>query len=174
VTNDVDLRGEFFVTVTPLATSATGFVMQDVLLDLAIPSRLEAMGTVQARLDAALRRLGLDDEACHRIGLATHEAVANAIVHGNRRDPGRPVEVQLACDGEDLVVRVADRGAGFDPAGVADPLLPENLLRSGGRGLLLMRALMDEVGHGPGATGGTVAVLRRRLAGDPPHPGSDH
>ena len=151
-----------------------GFVMQDVLLDLAIPSRLEAMGSVQARLDAALRRLGLDDQARHRISLATHEAVVNAIVHGNRGDPGRPVEVQLTCDGEDLVIRVADRGAGFDPAGVADPLLPENLARPGGRGLLLMRALMDEVGHGPGATGGTVATLRRRLGGDPPHPGSDH
>ncbi|MBW8728610.1 MAG: hypothetical protein JF625_26130, partial [Inquilinus limosus] len=49
--------------------------MQGVLLDLAIPSRLEAMDTVQARLDAALRRLGLDDDACHRIGLATYEAV---------------------------------------------------------------------------------------------------
>jgi serine/threonine-protein kinase RsbW len=146
--------------------------VQDVLLDLAIPSRLEAMETVQARLDAALRRLGLDDDACHRIGLAAHEAVVNAIVHGNRRDPGRPVEVQLACDGEDLVIRVADRGAGFDPAGVADPLLPENLLRPGGRGLLLMRALMDEVDHGPGLSGGTVATLRRRLGGVPPHP--DH
>jgi serine/threonine-protein kinase RsbW len=130
------------------------------------------MDAVQARLDAALRRLGLDDDACHRIGLAAHEAVVNAIVHGNRRDPGRPVEVQLACDGEGLVIRVADRGDGFDPAGVADPLLPENLLRPGGRGLLLMRALMDEVGHRPGPTGGTVATLRRRLGGGPPH--SDH
>lgn len=146
--------------------------MQGVLLDLAIPSRLEAMDTVEARLDAALRRLGLDDDARHRIGLAAHEAVVNAIVHGNRRDAGRPVEIQLACDGEDLVIRVTDRGDGFDPAGVADPLLPENLMRPGGRGLLLMRALVDEVDHRPGPTGGTVATLRRRLGGDPPHP--DH
>lgn len=146
--------------------------MQGVLLDLAIPSRLEAMGTVQSRLDAALRQLGLDDDACHWIGLATHEAVVNAVVHGNRRDPGRLVEIRLACDGDDLVIRVADRGDGFDPAGVADPLLPENLLRPGGRGLLLMRALMDEVGHRPGTSGGTVATLRRRLGGDPP--GLDH
>jgi serine/threonine-protein kinase RsbW len=148
--------------------------MQDMLFDLAIPSRLEAMGSVQAPLDAALRRLGLDDEARHRIGLATHEAVVNAIVHGNRRDPDRTVEVQLACDSEDLVIRVADQGAGFDPAGVADPLLPENLLRPGGRGLLLMRALMDEVGHRPGVTGGTVATLRRRLGGASPRLDPNH
>jgi serine/threonine-protein kinase RsbW len=146
--------------------------VQDVLLDLAIPSRLEAMGIVQSGLDAALRKLGLDDDARHWIGLATHEAVVNAIVHGNRWDPKRPVGVQLARDGEDLVIRVADQGDGFDPAGVADPLLPENLLRPGGRGLLLMRALMDEVCHGPGTTGGAVATLRRRLGGAPPHP--DH
>lgn len=170
--NGVGIKGEGHAIAARLATPAIGLPMQDVLLDLAIPSRLEAMGAVQARLDAALRRLGLDDDARHRIGLATHEAVINAIVHGNRGDPSRPVEVQLARGGEDLVIRVADRGDGFDPAGVADPLLPENLLRPGGRGLLLMRALMDEVGHTPGMTGGTVATLRRRLGGVPPHP--DH
>lgn len=170
--NGVGIKGEGHAIAALFATPTIGLPMQDVLLDLAIPSRLEAMGAVQAQLDAALRRLGLDDDARHRIGLATHEAVVNAIVHGNRRDPGRPVEVQLACDGEDLIIRVADRGDGFDPAGVADPLLPENLARPGGRGLLLMRALMDEVGHGPGLSGGTVATLRRRLGGVPPHP--DH
>lgn len=172
--NGVDVGGELDAIVAALAPSAICFAMQDMLLDLAIPSRLEAMGSVQARLDAALRRLGLDDEARHRIGLATHEAVVNAIVHGNRRDPDRTVQVQLARDGEDLVIRVADQGAGFDPAGVADPLLPENLLRPGGRGLLLMRALMDEVGHRPGMTGGTVATLRRRLGGDSPHLHPNH
>jgi len=148
--------------------------MQDMLLDLAIPSRLEEMGIVRARLDTALRQLGLDGEARHRIGLAAHEAVANAVIHGNHLDPGRPVQIHLERDGEDLVIRVADQGTGFDPAGVADPLRPENQLRPGGRGLLIMRALMDEVHHMSGATGGAVAILRRRLGGDPPDPDLDH
>ena len=135
--------------------------MQDVLLDLAIPSRLEAMGTVQSRLDAALRQLGLDDDACHWIGLATHEAVVNAIVHGNRRDPGRRVEVQLACDGDDLVIRVADRGDGFDPAVITRAASEE---ASGGLSLVGMAERARLVGgeldvrSAPG--GGTSITLR--------------
>jgi serine/threonine-protein kinase RsbW len=142
--------------------------MQTVLLDLAIPSRLDAMDTAGTRLGAVLRRLGLDGEARHRIGLATHEALANAIIHGNCRDPDRMVAVRLERDGGDLVIRVADQGPGFDPAGIADPLLPQNRLRPGGRGLLLMKALTDAVGHEPGATGGSVATLRWRMGGDQP------
>jgi len=148
--------------------------MQDMLLDLAIPSRLEEMEAVRDRLDAVLGPLGLDETARDRIGLATHEAV-NAMIHGgNRRDPGLPVGLRVLLDGGDLVIRVADRGGGFDPAGVADPLLPENRLRPGGRGLLIMRTLMDEVRHMSGATGGTVAILRRRLGGDRSDPDLDH
>ena len=152
----------------PLLPAGTGQASQDLLLDLAIPSRPEALGDVRDRLDAVLAPLGFDEAARDRIGLATHEAVMNAMVHGNRRDPGLPVGLRVLLDGGDLVIRVADLGPGFDPAAVADPLLPENLLRPGGRGLLMMRALTDEVGHEPGATGGSVATLRWRMGGDHP------
>ncbi|WP_395675374.1 ATP-binding protein [Inquilinus sp.] len=74
----------------------------------------------------------------------------------------------MLLDGGDLVIRVADRGRGFDPAAIADPRLPENRLRPGGRGLLMMRALTDEVGHEPGAAGGSVATQRWRMGVDHP------
>ena len=150
----------------PLLPEVTGRLSRELLLDLAIPSRLEVLGDVRDRLDAALEPLGLDQAAQDRIGLATHEAVVNAMVHGNRRDPGLPVGLRMLLEGGDLVIRVADQGPGFDPTAVADPLLPENRLRPGGRGLLMMRALTDEVGHEPGATGGSVATLRWRMGGD--------
>jgi len=143
-----------------------GQAPQDLLLDLVLPSRLELLEEVRERLDSVLGPLGLDEAARDRIGLAAHEAVANAMVHGNRRNPVLPVGLRVLLDGGDLVIRVADRGPGFDPAAVADPLLPENRLRPGGRGLLMMRALTDEVGHEPGATGGSVATLRWRMGGD--------
>ena len=152
----------------PLLPEVTGRPSRDLLLDLSIPSRLEVLGDVRDRLDAALEPLGLDQAAQDRIGLATHEAVVNAMIHGNRRDPGLPVGLRVLLEGDDLVIRVADQGPGFDPAAVADPLLPENRLRPGGRGLLMMRALTDEVGHEPGATGGSVATLRWRMGGDQP------
>lgn len=158
----------------PLLPVTTGHAPQDLLLDLSIPSRLEALCDVRERLDAVLGPLGLDETARDRIGLAAHEAMANAMIHGNRRDPGLPVGLRVLLDGGDLVIRVADRGAGFDPAAVADPLRPENRLRPGGRGLLLMRAMADESGHAPGPMGGTVAILRWRLGGDALRPDLDH
>ncbi|MFE0757779.1 ATP-binding protein [Inquilinus sp. NPDC058860] len=143
---------------------------QDLLLDFAIPNRPEALEDVRDRLDAVLGPLGLGEAARYRIALATHEAVINAMVHGNGRDPGLPVGLRVLRDGADLVVHVADLGAGFDPAAVADPLRPENRLLPGGRGLLLMRAMADEAGHAPGPNGGTVAILRWRPGGDMTHP----
>lgn len=144
-----------------------GQAPQDLLLDLVLPSRPEALEDVRDRLDAVLGPLGLDEAARDRIGLAAHEAVVNAMVHGNRLDPVLPVGLSVRLDGGDLVIRVADRGPGFDPAGVPDPLAPENRLRPGGRGLLMLRALMDSVDHERGA-GGHVATLRRRMGGDRP------
>lgn len=154
----------------PLLPVTTGHAPHHPLLDLVLPSRLEELGDVRERLDAVLGPLGFDETARDRIGLATHEAMANAMIHGNRRDPGLPVGLRVLLDGGDLVIRVADRGAGFDSAAVADPLRPENRMLSGGRGLLLMRAMTDEAGHVPGPNGGAVAILRWRLGGDAPRP----
>lgn len=145
----------------------------DLLLDLVLPSRLEALDGVRDRLDAVLRPLGLDEAARDRIGLAAHEALANAMIHGNRRDPGLAVGLRVLRDGDDLVIRVADRGPGFDPAEIADPRLPENRLRPGGRGLLMMKAMADAVEHASGKKGAT-AILRWRLGGVVPSPDSDH
>lgn len=138
----------------------TGQATEDLLLDLAIPSRPEALGLARDHLDMALAPLGLDEAVRDRIGLATHEAMVNAMIHGNRQDPALAVGLRVLRDGGDLVIRIADRGPGFDPAGVPDPLLPENLLRPSGRGLLLMRALTDDLGH---EAGGSIATLRWRL-----------
>lgn len=157
----------------PLMPAGTGRTPQDLLLDLAIPSRPEVLEAVRERLDAVLRPLGLDETARDRIGLAAHEAMANAMIHGNRGDPGLAVGLRVLRDGGDLVIRVADRGPGFDPAAVADPLLPENRLRPGGRGLLMMKAMADAVEHASGKRGAT-AILRWRLGGVAPGPDSDH
>ena len=99
----------------PLLPAEAGPAPQDLLLDLVLPSRPEELGGVRDRLDAVLGPLGLDEAARDRIGLATHEAVVNAMIHGNRRDPGLPVGLRVLRDGGDLVIRVADRGAGLRP-----------------------------------------------------------
>lgn len=130
---------------------------------LAIDSRLENIELVQVVLNDTLERLGLDEDVRHWVDLATREAVANAIQHGNEGRADKTVEVDVSVDGGDVVVRVADRGAGFDPAGVEDPLAPENLLRPTGRGLFYMQKLMDHVDYGAREGGGTVVTLRKQV-----------
>ena len=85
------------------------------------------------------RRMNLN----FRVGLT--EALSNAMLYGNNSDPEKSVRVEVAIKLEEVSVRVTDQGAGFDPSTVPDPTLPANISKSGGRGIFLMKALMDEV-----------------------------
>lgn len=78
-----------------------------------------------------------------RVALA--EALANAILYGNRQDPVKQVAVRVAFGPERVDAEVTDEGDGFDPAAVPDPTLPERIQSEDGRGLFLIRRLMDEV-----------------------------
>ena len=76
---------------------------------------------------------------------ALAEALSNAIAYGNHHDPAKLVRVRVECAPEAVRVHVADDGEGFDPARVPDPTLPENLEREEGRGLFVLRHLVDHV-----------------------------
>ena len=78
-----------------------------------------------------------------RVGLT--EALSNAMLYGNNSDPKKSVRVEVAIKLEEVSVRVTDQGVGFDPTTVPDPTLPANISKSGGRGIFLMKAFMDEV-----------------------------
>jgi serine/threonine-protein kinase RsbW len=132
-------------------------------VQLAIGSQYENIELVQVVVEDALRRLDLDEDTSHSIGLAVREAVANAIKHGNLGDPDKRVEVALETTGEEVVVRVEDEGAGFDPLAVDDPLAPENLLRPSGRGIFYIERFMDGVEWARNEGGGTVVTLRKRV-----------
>lgn len=85
------------------------------------------------------RRLNLN----FRVGLT--EALSNAMLYGNEHDPSKNVVVEVTVGGGRLQAKIRDQGSGFDPASVPDPTRPENLTRPCGRGLFLMRQLLDEV-----------------------------
>ena len=87
------------------------------------------------------------------VELALREALNNAVVHGNRLDPGKLVQVYCRCElGKELSLVVRDQGIRFDPNGISDPLALENLEAEHGRGILLMRSQMDEVSFERGGT----------------------
>ncbi len=78
-----------------------------------------------------------------RVGVS--EALTNAIRHGNRGDPKKQVRVEVELDDSQVALKVIDQGSGFDPDALPDPTLPANLQRPGGRGVFIMRKLMDDV-----------------------------
>ena len=100
------------------------------------------------------------------IEVALREALLNAIIHGNREDPHKHAYVTISCgaDGE-VAMTIRDEGAGFDSSSVPDPTAPEHRMSTHGRGIYLMRALMDEVSF---EEGGTVVYMRKSPT-SPPH-----
>ena len=131
---------------------------------LAIGSQFENIELVQIVVEESLRKLALQDDVAHSIGIAVREAVANAIKHGNREDPAKRVEIDLGVSDDEVVIQVSDQGTGFDPQRVADPRQPENLLRPNGRGIFFMNSYMDGIDYSFKPEGGTVVTLRKRLA----------
>lgn len=99
-----------------------------------------------------------------RVGLA--EALANAILYGNRADPDKRVRVEVELSVEEVAVAVHDEGPGFDPEEIPDPTLPENLERPGGRGIFLLRELMDEVRYNDCGNCVRLVLRRERLVQD--------
>ncbi len=97
-----------------------------------------------------------------RVGLT--EALSNAILYGNGRDPSKRVRVEVAVQSAKVTARVTDEGNGFDPTAIPDPTLPRNRQRVGGRGLFLMRQLMDEVRFNE--RGNSVTLILRLPSGN--------
>jgi serine/threonine-protein kinase RsbW len=89
-------------------------------------------------------RAGVDEDDLIKIGMAVRESMVNAVVHGNRYNSNKKVRLSVAADKEHFTVRVADEGEGFDFESLPDPLAPENLLKTSGRGIFLIRSLMDD------------------------------
>ena len=112
-------------------------------------SAFDMLDFVQVVSDYVGKLAGLDDDSLHWVSVAVRESVVNAIKHGNRHDESKRVVVEFtpvpAQDPTELVIRVEDEGEGFDPEEIADPLAPENILKSSGRGIFFMRSFMDEV-----------------------------
>ena len=111
-----------------------------------VPGRVAAITPAVERVMAALRSLPRVRGREFEIETALREALSNAVRHGCREDPGRSVDVTVTCDAEPgVLIVVSDPGRGFDPGQVPSPTVGPNVYRHHGRGLYLIRQLMDEV-----------------------------
>ncbi|HEY3884667.1 MAG TPA: ATP-binding protein [Vicinamibacterales bacterium] len=138
------------------------------LVRLQIPSVFDMLDVVQVLSDRMAHLAALDDDAAHWVGVAVRESVINAIKHGNREHPGKLVTIEFAFSPVDtpteLVVRIVDQGEGFNPDEIADPLAPENMLKSSGRGIFFMRSFMDDVRLLRAPDGGMEVRMVKKLA----------
>jgi len=114
-------------------------------LSLKIPSEIRYIREVSAGILKWLEPRKLDESEVFDIRLYVEEAVRNAITHGNNCDKALNVLVNYWFEGDDLVIEVEDEGKGFDPDKVPDPTVGENLMKGGGRGVYLIRKLVDKM-----------------------------
>ena len=135
----------------------------DSVVRLEFRSHFDMLDFVQVVSDEMGRLVGFDTDSIHWVGVAVRESVINAIKHGNREVEEKRVTVEFtltpAGTPTRLKVRVVDQGEGFDPVEVADPLAPENLLKSSGRGIFFMRNFMDDLRLQRAPEGGMEVVM---------------
>jgi serine/threonine-protein kinase RsbW len=129
------------------------------------PSQVKAIEPCVEQLMCFISKFRNQDGSEADIETAVHEALANAIVHGNREDPDKRVYVVCCCDLDgEVSITISDQGQGFDSRAVPDPTAPENQMAAHGRGIYLMRASMDEVRFDEG---GAVVRMRKKPNADP-------
>ena len=129
-------------------------------LQQSLPSQVEAIEPFVEQLMHFISKFRKPDGSGDDIATAVHEALANAVIHGNREDPNRRVYAVCRCsiDG-DVSITIRDQGHGFDSRSLPDPTAPENRMCTHGRGIYLMRASMDEVAFDEG---GLVVHMRKK------------
>jgi serine/threonine-protein kinase RsbW len=129
--------------------------------ELVFPATADACAEVHAQVLAITAAAGFKDEAQLEIDLALQEALANALIHGCKRDPSKQIRCEVRRLADGVSITIADPGAGFDPQSVPDPLSEAGLGRFSGRGVHFIRSVMDEVNY---ARNGAEVTMRKRLA----------
>ena len=130
---------------------------------LVLPSHIEAVADAAAAAADFARSCGLREDVTFGIDMAVREAVTNAVVHGNKEDEAKTVEVIFNCLDHAVEIEVKDQGEGFDPGDVPDPTDPANIMKTSGRGIFLIRSFVDEVDWSMRPEGGTTMRLVKRF-----------
>jgi serine/threonine-protein kinase RsbW len=115
------------------------------LKQLKIESDITNLNMVENAIDSLTNEIGISQDSYGKVLIAVLEAVNNAIIHGNKADLKKTVEINFWVKKKDLNISVTDEGKGFKPAEVPDPTKPENIEAINGRGIFLMSKLADEI-----------------------------
>ncbi len=132
-------------------------------IEVTLETLLESVDLAESIVKRVAEASGFEEDDVHKIGMAVREGVINAYNYGNQHDPAKKIHIIVELEAEKMIVHVLDEGKGFELTEVPDPLAEENLLRTSGRGIFLMRAFMDELHVRPGATGGAELIMSKRF-----------
>jgi len=131
------------------------------LKEIVVPNDLLAAKRPEEVILGEAAALGYGENAAFAIKLALEEAVTNAFRHGNKCDPNKHIRVRYSVSRERIVIEVCDEGCGFEPGTVPDPTRPEYIDRPHGRGIMLMRAYLDEVTYSQSGNSVRLVKLNR-------------
>ena len=127
---------------------------------LVISSEIENIEKVESFTEKISKLLNFSEDERDRIAIAVTEAVNNAIIHGNKLDPRKSVSIDISAVRGGIQIVVKDEGEGFDLDAVPNPLAPENLLKESGRGIFILKSLMDKVQYDFSRGGTQVTMIK--------------
>jgi serine/threonine-protein kinase RsbW len=132
--------------------------------DITIPSSLDYIAVVDEFVEAWLRQRDVPEDSIADLAIAITELVNNAIKHGNKKDLSKRVKVKLHFNDGQTQATISDQGQGFDPETIPNPIAEENLLKEIGRGIFIVKSLMDKVEFVFPASGGTKITITKKVA----------
>jgi serine/threonine-protein kinase RsbW len=132
-------------------------------LEVTLDTQLESVDLAESIVTRVAEAAGFGEDDLHKLGMAVREGVINAYNYGNCQDRRKKIRLAVEFEAETMIVHVVDEGCGFELSDVEDPLAEENLLRTSGRGIFLMRAFMDDLAVRRAPTGGADLVMFKKL-----------
>jgi len=125
-----------------------------------LDSTLDTVDNAEQKANRIATELGFGEDEVMQISMAVREGAVNAVLHGNAYAPDKKVVLAFERTSNDLVITIRDQGRGIDLSNIPNPLAPENLLKTSGRGIFLMRSFMDEVEIRPSQSGTEVKLIK--------------
>jgi serine/threonine-protein kinase RsbW len=139
---------------------APSMAMTEQRVSYTLDSSLETIDSAEEKATIIATELGFPDDEVMQISMAVREGAVNAVLHGNAYAPDKKVTLAFERAGGDLIITIRDQGKGLDLNKIPNPLAPENLLKTSGRGIFLMRSFMDVVEIRPSQTGTELKLIK--------------
>ena len=130
--------------------------------ELIIKSDLNEIPKVERFTEKVSEKMNFTEEEKDSLAISITEIVSNAISHGNKKDKNKKVVIKYQLSPKSLTISVQDEGKGFDEKKIADPLDPKNLLKESGRGVYIVRTLMDKLEFEYNKTGTLTRIVKNK------------